>query len=144
MKQDESAKAGKTVKLNGIEFTHDDIFRVVDNFYDRIQQDPALQVPFKSVEDWPEHIRNLTHFWWTRFGGQPYLFNFYNPVEKHFFAGFNQELLTRWLFLFSETLQTQLKPEQAALWTLISERMGEGLSIKNELYKKEYEARERK
>jgi hypothetical protein len=34
-----------------------------------------------------------------------------------------------------------LKPHQAALWKLISERMGEGLSMKNELFKQEYERR---
>lgn len=100
------------------------------------------KVPFKSVGDWPEHIQKLTHFWWVRFGGKPYLFNYYNPVPKHFFAGFNRDLLTRWLFIFQETLQSHLTSEQAALWRLVSERMGEGLSMKNEIFRREYESRE--
>lgn len=132
----------KIVTVNGVDFSHDEILRVVDDFYTRIQNDPVLQVPFKSVGDWPEHIQKLTHFWWVRFGGKPYLFNYYNPVPKHFFAGFNRDLLTRWLFVFQETLQSHLTSEQAALWRLVSERMGEGLSMKNEIFRREYESRE--
>lgn len=139
---DEGKRVSETdiVNVNGIAFTHDDIHRVVDEFYTRIQEDPVLEVPFRSVEDWPEHIRKLTHFWWIRFGGSPYLFNHYNPVPKHFFAGFNRDLLTRWLALFHETLRARLKPEQAALWTQISERMGEALFMKNEIFRQEYES----
>lgn len=132
----------KIVTVNGVDFSHDEILRVVDDFYTRIQNDPVLQVPFKSVGDWPEHIQKLTHFWWVRFGGKPYLFNYYNPVPKHFFVGFNRDLLTRWLFVFQETLQSHLTSEQAALWRLVSERMGEGLSMKNEIFRREYESRE--
>src|SRR5437868_5191673 len=94
-----------SVHVKGVLFSHKDLFNVVDDFYTRIQLDPVLQVPFKSVVDWPEHISRLTHFWWVQFGGKPYLFNHYNPVAKHFFAGFNQELLERWLGIFNETLQ---------------------------------------
>lgn len=129
------------VKVNGVEFTHDDLFRVVDKFYARIRLDPVLSVPFKSVADWPEHIERLTHFWWIRFGGDPYLFSHYNPVAKHFFAGFNRELLTRWLSLFHETLWSQLNENQANLWQVISERMGEALAGKNDSFRREYESK---
>lgn len=141
MKSAEPLVVDKHVTVNGVDFTHDEILRVVDDFYDHIQRDPVLQIPFKSVVDWPEHVQKLTHFWWIRFGGKPYLFTHYNPVAKHYFAGFNRELLTRWLFLFHETLQTHLKPDQAAMWRLVSERMGEGLSVKNEFFRREYESR---
>lgn len=139
---DQPKPKNQTVEVNGVIFTHEDLFKVVDDFYTRIQQDPILQVPFRSVGDWPEHIQRLTHFWWIKFGGDPYLFGYYNPVAKHFFAGFNQDLLTRWLALFHATLDTHLKPEQSALWKLISERMGQALSVKNEMFKREYEKRE--
>lgn len=127
-----------TIIVNGVTFSHKDIFNVVDDFYTRIQNDPVLQVPFKSVHDWPEHIARLTHFWWARFGGQVYLFNEYNPVSKHFFAGFNRELLTRWLSIFHDTLNAQLKTDQAKLWHTIAERMGESLNFRNELLKEEF------
>ncbi len=124
--------------VNRIAFAHGEIFRVVDDFYTRIQNDPVLQIPFRSVGDWPEHIERLTHFWWVRFGGRPYLFNHYNPVMKHFFAGFNRELLARWLAIFHDTLKTHLQPEQAELWALVSSRMGESLALRNELYGQEH------
>lgn len=123
------------IRINGVAFTHQNMFDVVDDFYTRIQNDPVLQIPFKSVHDWPEHIARLTHFWWTRFGGKAYMFAEYNPPLKHFYAGFNDELLKRWLRLFHETLKTHLSPEQVSLWKLISERMGDSLSMKNEYLK---------
>jgi len=81
---------------------------------------------FQLIVMWNEHTQRLTHFWWLRFGGKPYLLNYYNPVAKHFFAGFNRELLARWLSIFHETLEAHLTSEQVTLWKLISERMGEG------------------
>ncbi len=142
MKQSELSITEKSVNINGVSFSRDDILRVVEDFYTRIQHDPILQVPFRSVGNWPEHIQRLSHFWWVRFGGKPYLFNHYNPVAKHFFAGFNRELLTRWLALFHEVLEMHLRPEQATLWKMISERMGEALFTKNELFRRDYESRE--
>ena len=131
----------ETIQVNGIDFTHGDLFRVVDAFYRRVQTDPILQVPFRSVHDWPEHVENLTHFWWMRFGGKPYRFNQYNPVAKHYFAGFSRELLTRWLSIFRETLEEHLTTEQATFWKLLTERMGESLLMRNEMYGREYETR---
>lgn len=131
-----------SVEVNGVTFSHADLFAVVDDFYTRIQHDPILKVPFQSVADWPEHIERLTHFWWVRFGGKPYLLNHYNPVAKHFFAGFNRELLARWLSIFHATLADHLTPEQVQLWKVISERMGQALAMKNEMFKEAYESRQ--
>lgn len=133
-------KGSDEVIVNGISFKHEDMFKVVDQFYTRIQSDPLLKVPFASVHDWPDHIERLTHFWWIRFGGKPYLpLVTYNPVEKHFFAGFNQEFLQRWLMLFQNTIEKNLNTEQAELWILISRRMGQALSMKNDFYSKAYQ-----
>src|SRR5690606_3202739 len=106
----------ESITINGVLFTHENIFNVVDDFYTRIQKDELLSVPFQSVHDWPEHIERLTHFWWIRFGGRIYLFSDYNPVLKHFFAGFNEELLARWLMLFHDTFKEHLNEEQQTLW----------------------------
>lgn len=132
-------KEDKSVKPNGIVFSHDDIANVVDDFYTRVQLDPVLSVPFNSVHDWPEHVRRLTHFWWIRLGGKPYMFSDYNPVPKHYFAGFNAELLHRWLQLFHATLQHHLNNEQYELWKDLSTQMGQGLSLRNELFRREHE-----
>jgi len=127
------------IRINGVRFTLGDLFNVVDDFYARVQVDPILKVPFHSVHDWPDHIQRITHFWWIRFGGKPYLFAEYNPVLKHFFAGFNTVFLTQWLKLFHETLREHLNEEQSNLWKVISERMGHSLSIKNDYFKEHYE-----
>ncbi len=134
-------RKNELLEVSGVLFSYMDIFSVINDFYGRIQTDPILQAPFKSVEDWPEHIKNITHFWWVKFGGRAYMFNQYNPVPKHFFAGFNRDLLSRWLFIFHETLNTHLTQEQVDLWTVISTRMGEGLAIKNDHYKLMYDSK---
>lgn len=123
------------VFVNGVIFTHKDIETVVDTFYYKVQEDPILKVPFQSVHNWPEHIERLTHFWWTRFGGEPYMTAEYNPILKHYHAGFNDVLLERWLGLFHVVLKENLSEEQYRLWALISQRMGQGLARNNELYK---------
>jgi hemoglobin len=125
----------QSLTINDVEFTHADIERVVQDFYSRVAQDPVLKVPFASVQDWPHHIARLTHFWWVKFGGAGYMFGQYDPVTKHFFAGFNAELLKHWLGLFEQTLKDNLKAEQAALWLLVANRMGHALTIKNEMFK---------
>ena len=141
MSMEDAPRKNELIEVNGVLFSYKDIFSVINDFYGRIQTDPILQAPFKSVEDWPEHIKNITHFWWVKFGGRSYMFNQYDPVPKHFFAGFNRDLLSRWLFIFHQTLNTHLTQEQVALWTLISTRMGEGLVIKNDHYKLMYESK---
>jgi len=123
----------QTVDVNGCVFTHQDILAVVDAFYRRVETDALLKVPFGSVEDWPEHIAKLTHFWWTRFGGKSYMDVEYSPPLKHYRAGFNREFLSRWLSLFHQTLQEKLTPDQAKMWKTIADRMGEGLSLKNDM-----------
>lgn len=127
------------LSINKIFFSHQNIYDVVNHFYKKVSEDELLKIPFASVHDWPEHIERLTHFWWARFGGEPYMFTYYNPVEKHFFAGFNESLLKRWLNLFHETLNQHLSPDQARLWRMISESMGDSLNQRNELYKEHYE-----
>jgi hemoglobin len=116
-----------------VPFTHREIHQVVDTFYARVQSDPELKIPFQSVHDWPEHIERLTHFWWLLFGGKPYMWSQYNPVIKHFYAGFTRPLLGRWLELFHSVLQENLSEEQAKHWGDQAERMGQNLAMRNEM-----------
>lgn len=122
------------IEVAGVLFRHGDIDRVVAEFYAQVPQDDLLKVPFQSVHDWPEHVRRLTHFWWIRFGGRAYMLAQYAPVPKHFFAGFNETLLKRWIALFKSTLETHASPEQKKLWSSIVERMGQALLAKNEMF----------
>lgn len=132
--------AKEFIVLNGVTFTHGDVHAVVDGFYTAVAIDPMLKVPFHSVKDWPHHIERMTHFWWIRLGGDPYMEGMYSPVSKHFAAGFNAEFLKRWLTLFQETQEKILRPEQVKIWIFIAHRIGEGLTIKNEYYRNQHRA----
>lgn len=138
MNETEIPHKAETLKLNDVPFTFDDIHRVVKSFYHKVPMDKHLKVPFSSVEDWPYHIDKLTHFWWTRFGGMAYMDVRYNPVQKHYDTGFNEEFLDIWLKLFKSVLTEELSSEQARIWGMIAQNMGEALNKNNELIKKYY------
>jgi hemoglobin len=107
--------------------------QVVEKFYRKVENDRLLKAPFTSVEDWPQHIERLTHFWWTRFGGNAYRPFSYDPVGKHFETGFSEYFLERWLELFSETLAECLPPPQASFWEEMAKSMGTALARNNDL-----------
>lgn len=85
------------VFLSGIAFEFKDIQSVIHLFYTEVSKHKSLQVPFSSVEDWDYHINKLSHFWWCRFGGKPYMDVSYNPPLKHLEAGFNKNFLDEWM-----------------------------------------------
>lgn len=124
----------ESLEVAGVTFRHGDIHRVVSEFYAKVPADDLLKDPFRSVHDWPEHINRLTHFWWTRFGGRPYMLAQYAPVPKHYFAGFSDVLLQRWLELFKATLDAHATPEQKALWSSAVDRMGQAFLVKNQMF----------
>lgn len=126
------------VTVNQIKFTLDDINRVVSAFYAKVEVDRYLRGPFNVVSDWPHHIERLTHFWWVRLGGKPYMEASYNPIQKHFETGFSEELLDVWLTLFKEILDKNLTSDQAQLWFSFAQQMGAALNHNNELMKLRY------
>lgn len=126
-------KKDSFVTVSGVRYYHSEVFLVVDTFYKSVSTHPSLKVPFKSVYDWPEHIERMTQFWWIRFGGRPYMFSQYNPVLKHYYAGFNKKYLSEWLELFHQTLDIKLTTKQASMWKNLSKQMGIGLLARNEM-----------
>lgn len=127
--------SSERVSLNGIDFSNADIFRVVDQFYRLVAVDEILRVPFSSVSDWPHHIEKMTHFWWFKFGGSRYLDETYDPITKHYKAGFDAKFLERWLGLFHTVLAQNLTVEQAEHWRETSTRMGQFLLSRNQMLK---------
>lgn len=117
----------------GVVYTWEDIHKVVKTFYQKVEIDTLLKIPFLAVDDWPHHIERLTHFWWIRLGGRPYLDVRYDPVGRHFETGFNEHFLERWLELFHQVLKTHLTQEQADQWYALAQSMGTSLSRNNEL-----------
>lgn len=113
------------------------VHAVVDEFYNLIQNHPTLAKPFGSVEDWSEHKKRIGEFWWTALGGQATESYKYNPVAKHFAAGFNHALLQDWKALFKEVLNRHLSQELANQWFDRVELIGGNLERINDQLLKE-------
>jgi hemoglobin len=124
------------LQVNSIKFTFEEMDNVVKKFYAKVAVDDHLQGPFSVVEDWPHHIDRLTHFWWIRFGGKPYMDVMYNPIERHFETGFSKGLLEIWLGLFQDVLNENLTIAQSELWFDFAGRIGEALNRNNDMMKK--------
>ena len=83
--------------------TEDDIGRLVDTFYARVREDPALGPVFdRAISDWGPHLATMRRFWSSvmltsgRYKG--------NPVAVHQrVEGIEYDLFARWLALFEET-----------------------------------------
>ncbi len=121
------------VEVNSIPFTFQEMNNVVKAFYAKVAVDDHLHGPFSMVDDWPHHIERLTHFWWIRFGGRPYMDVQYDPIGKHLESGFNEGLLEIWLDLFKEVLNETLSVPQALLWSEFAGRIGVALNRNNEM-----------
>lgn len=81
--------------------TREDIVRLVDQFYDKVQQSPAIAHHFKNV-DWVAHKPIMYSFWSSMIlGEQSYK---RNPFEKHIAVNPGEEHFAEWLTLFNRTL----------------------------------------
>jgi hemoglobin len=102
---------------------------VVSDFYDRVRAHPSLGAPFSIVHDWAEHKAHLAHFWWVTLGGRPYRNHPYSVAAKHERAGFTPELLTDWLALFRDTLDSHLPADLAEQWYARAAHIGRSLVL---------------
>jgi hemoglobin len=110
----------------------DAIDQVVDDFYNQIQKHPTLSIPFSIVTHWKEHKEKIADFWWVVLGGQPQTSYKYDPVNKHFSAGFTQDLLEDWKALFFKVLAAHLTPGLTQAWQSRVELIGDNLSMQND------------
>ena len=81
--------------------TREDIVALVDQFYDKVQQSPAISHHFKHV-DWVVHKPIMYSFWSSMIlGEQSYK---RNPFERHVALNPGEEHFGEWLKLFNQTL----------------------------------------
>lgn len=106
--------------------SHEQLSRLVDHFYDRIQVHPELGPVFNAaVHDWPEHKRLLVSFWSSvilRAGSYRG-----NPMAKHHGHGITTAHFVQWLALWRETADELLQPAQAELVHEYANRIGRSL-----------------
>ena len=84
--------------------TKDDIQKLVDFFYEKVNRDDLLSPIFNTIAkvNWDEHLPIIYDFWNTillekkAFTGQPY--------PKHAALPLTKEHFDRWLIHFNETL----------------------------------------
>lgn len=104
----------------------EDIARLVDAFYDKVQADPVLGPVFNpAVHDWPEHKATLVRFWSSvalgtrEYRGNPMAAHQPHPiVDAHF---------GHWLALWQQTAREQLTDVQAALMYGLAQRIAQSL-----------------
>jgi hemoglobin len=96
--------------------TREDIIRLVDQFYDRVQVSDTIGKIFAHV-DWAHHKPIMYSFWSTMIlGEQSYQ---RNPFEKHVPLNLAPEHFAEWLRLFQLTVDELFKGSNA---TQVKER----------------------
>ncbi len=84
--------------------TEADIKKLVDSFYDKVNQDALLAPIFNDLSkvNWETHLPIMYRFWssillgTSSYSGQPFPKHAFLPIDHTHFA--------QWLFLFHETL----------------------------------------
>lgn len=99
-----AAREAKRREALALGVDEDFVSDLVDHFYGRVREDPALGPIFdERVRDWKDHLDRMKRFWRSvLFSSGEFLGN---PMVKHMvIPGLDRALFDRWLLLFGETL----------------------------------------
>ena len=109
-----------------IELTRDDIVRLVDVFYERVQADEILGAIFNpAVHDWPEHNATLVKFWSSvALGTREYRGN---PMAMHRAHPIIDEHFGHWLALWLATAREVLGEARAQILYGHAQRIAQSL-----------------
>lgn len=98
----------------------EDVFKLVDTFYQKIRSDELLSPIFEShIDDWPKHLNRLTDFWETnlffvrKFKGNPLLKH--QIVDASTDYTINELHFGTWLNLWFETTDELFIGEKAEM-----------------------------
>lgn len=110
------------------EITAAEISRLVACFYARIRAHEVLGPVFgEAISDWPGHEAKIEAFWRGAILREPGYEG--NPMQIHLAnAAIKPEHFPLWLELFRDTANRELKPETAAAFASLADRIGNGLS----------------
>lgn len=115
----------------------EDIKLMVDTFYSNVRKDELIGTIFdeKIGDRWPEHLEKMYRFWQTilleehTYSGSPFPPHRQLPVEKQHF--------TRWMEIFSETVNTLFEGPLAEEAKLRAKNMAEMFNYKIEYFRHE-------
>ncbi|MFZ6012702.1 MAG: group III truncated hemoglobin [Bacteroidota bacterium] len=88
----------------------EDIEKLVNQFYKKVQADPLLAPLFGHV-DWTKHLPLMHNFWASMVLGE-YSYQG-NPFQKHANLPLKQEHFSQWILLFIETVDQNFKGQKA-------------------------------
>lgn len=122
---------GVTTEFEAAEsrLTEEDIGRLVDTFYAKIREDPALGPVFdRAISDWGPHLATMRKFWSSvmltsgRYKG--------NPVAVHHrVEGIEYDLFAHWLALFDDTCRELFDDALAEAFRDKAARIAESLKL---------------
>lgn len=109
-----------------------EIADLIATFYGRVLQDALLGPIFnKHVKDWDAHFPRMQDFWASvvykvgRYAG--------NPLQVHRALGdLDASHFQRWLMLWEQTVQDQVKSDIGPSLILNAQRMGQAMSARLE------------
>ena len=106
--------------------TREDIVRLVDAFYDKVQADPILGPIFNpAVHDWPAHKATLVQFWSSvALGTREYRGN---PMAAHRPHPIIDEHFGHWLALWRQTAHEVMADVQAEQMYAYAQRIARSL-----------------
>lgn len=115
----------------------EDIKLMVDTFYSNVRKDELIGSIFdeKIGDRWPEHLEKMYRFWQTilleehTYSGSPFPPHRQLPVEKQHF--------TRWMEIFSQTVNTLFEGPLAEEAKLRAKNMAEMFNYKIEYFRHE-------
>lgn len=88
----------------------EDIEKLVNRFYEKVQADPLLAPSFRHV-DWIKHLPVMHNFWSSMILGD---FTYQgNPFQKHASLPIGQEHFAQWISLFIATVDETFKGRKA-------------------------------
>lgn len=93
-----------------------EVGQIIHIFYLRAREHPQLKHFFSSIEDFGQHERRITDFWWQALGGELEQETQFDMIGKHFPLGIQSSDLEAWLVLFGRVLGENLKAWQAQSW----------------------------
>lgn len=90
-----------------------DVKRLVDTFYKKVRDDKMLAPIFNDrIKDrWPQHLEKMYSFWQTLLLDQHTYFG--SPFPPHAQLPVQHEHFTRWMLLFTETVDELFAGEKA-------------------------------
>lgn len=110
------------------QITHEQVAGIIERFYAAVLRDELLAGYFSHIDNWPEHCRHITDFWWSVLGGKVDNPRPHAMERGHRDLLFGKQELGRWLALFSKTLHASLPQEQADRWFALARQIGDRMS----------------